>query len=216
MGENKTLNLNRVVINGLARMRFSRMDEEKNGENIFRIFSQMVEPKLIYNIVTDFSKVKADLSVSGVNFYSKDIKDIADEIVSGVIFYAITLGDIEKIKAKANGIFEETLVDIIGTCYVDAIRDFFRSALEDDMLIGANFVPGISLDIEDIDKIDRVLNLSSIGISQNEYRVMLPEKSVCGFYLTYEENHPEKRGDCSTCMARGFGCNLCYEGDDDV
>lgn len=212
---NEVLNFNKSYINHLVKERFEKISNYKNDE-FFNKYIDELKGKCVYSIYDNVKKEKNILTIENISMEAEFFRSIPKEIVKGGVVYAVTVGDISGLKTDAEGILEETMIDYLATAYIDVLRMYLREELEDEYLIGTSVTPGISTAIDEIKKLETLVDMNVIGTTINDYLQIIPEKSACGILLIYEQAHPEHKNDCNTCMARGSGCNLCIQGADDV
>lgn len=216
--KSEILKINKSFLNNMAKMKFDKISKNENADEIFKRISDNISPKIYYRSFFDIKKEKREtlLIDSIYEIKSDEVSEIPKEILAGAILYCVTVGDIQRLMKENCGIFYETMMDLAGTSYVDAMREYLKEEMEERYIVGANLIPGVNTDIENIKIIDKLLKFENMGIELNEYMTMIPEKSACGIFLIYEASHPENKNDCSTCMARGRGCDLCHQGVHDV
>lgn len=206
----KEMKISRAYLDDLAKKRFEKMaGDESLFDKTLKLVEGKLSPKCIYQI---FSEIKRDGDVLYLNdektLKSDYFKTLPKEILGSIVCYAITIGDIS---IESDSISDQGMVDILGTAYVDAVRDYLRTDLEEEeYIVGSNLAPGVKdMPFETIKDLDEILDLKSIGVTYNDSYMMTPQKSTTGMYMLFNAVHPDSGNSCDTCMSRGHGCNLC-------
>lgn len=210
MNKNK-LQISRELLDRFAKERFVQMaGSDQMWDEIYEKVSSSLKPQCLYIIYDDISVESNKLNIGGETLVSDFFAEIPKEIIGDAAAYVMTIGDIAKADA---GVLDGTMIDIIGTAYVDALKNLLRMELQEDYILSGTVAPGIGkMAVEEIAKFDKLLDFSQIGIALNESYTMIPEKSATGLYMFFNEERPANTNSCETCMARGYGCNLCAVG----
>lgn len=217
------LYINEELLDSYAKDRFLELSNDETVWNdVKNRIKEYIEPKGIYKIYKNISKTEDGVKVLGVkeneiNLKSSVIKNMPDEIVGAIAVIAASISEDESKKEKITT-SQEILDDMGKLAYLDALKKLIYIELQEEYLVGPYFAPGLSdIKISEIIELEKLLNIREIGITINEHHVMLPEKSVFGFYIIFNEAHPVSANSCETCMARGHGCNFCsVEGEKNV
>lgn len=214
----KRLKINRKYIRSMAEKRFKNLVREESNDTarVFKEIAYSINPVCDYMVLDDVEKISDGLRIyfdenkkGKIELEGKVFNSFSQEIIAGIIVYAMSIG---RMPTTGKGIFYQGVADLVGTAYMDAMRNYLKETLDEDYIVGASISPGNGMKLEDISKIDRIINFNDMNISINESYLMLPEKSACGVYMIFKQEHPISFNSCETCMARGYGCNLCHVG----
>ena len=197
----------------MAKKRYIQISGSEDGwDKIVDNISNSIDPRCEYIIFSrdEIFPSGNTITISGETFHCDLFENMPEEIIGDIAVYAMTVGDV---KEDNSGILEETLIDIALTAYIDAMRDTLRSEFQEEYIVSGSMAPGIEgMPVEEIQIIDKLLDLYAIGISLNDHMTMIPQKSAAGLFMFFREEHPVNTNSCATCMARGKGCDFCVVG----
>lgn len=204
-----TLKVNRELLDEFAKKKFIKMtNDESLWEKNYKKISKSLDPKCIFAVCKNPNIVDNTLIIENTSIVSEAFSTIPKEILEDISIFVMTIGDFE---LETLSILDNTLIDIMGTAYVDALKDMLRLELEENFLVGGLMAPGIEkMALREILKFDELLNFKQIDIKLNESFTMIPEKSSTGLFMLFKEAHPTTTNSCDTCMSRGCGCNFCH------
>lgn len=213
-----SFNFPTAYLQEMAKRRYRQMTgNTDHWDEIVNAIKDIIDPRCEY-IVYDRSEISPSgdsITVAGETFHCDLFANMPDEIIGDIAIYAMTAGEISTETAGLDGILNETLLDIALTAYIDAMRNALRDEFQESYIVSGSIAPGIEgMPAEEIASIDRILDLSSLGITLNEQYMMVPQKSTAGMFMFFKEEHPVNTNSCATCMARGKGCDFCIVGKD--
>lgn len=197
----------------MAKKRYIQMTgSDDKWEGIIEICKEYIKPQCEYIIFKreEINVHDNALTVEGQTFHCDIFSNMPEEIIGDIAVYAMTAGETP---TASDSVLNETLTDIVFTAYIDAMRDILRSEFQEEYIVSGSMAPGIDgMPVEEIQIIDKLLDLSAIGISLNDHMTMIPQKSAAGLFMFFREEHPVNTNSCATCMARGKGCDFCVVG----
>lgn len=203
------LKINRNFLDSVAKNRFAQISKQAElWDDIYDKVKDKLEPRCQYVIFDDIKIEGNILHIGDQQIEENYFSTIPKEIIGQAAMYVLTIGDIAD---ENESVLNSTLIDMIGTAYIDAMRDLLRMEFqEEDYLVSGSVAPGLEgMALSEISKFDAVLDFASLAINLNDSFVMVPEKSAAGLYFFFNEEHPVSTNSCATCMARGHGCNFC-------
>lgn len=210
------LKINNNLLVNIAKERFAKIsNQEEKWDEIYNKIKDKLDPKCEYVIFNDIKIDGNNMSIGDQVISAEYFSTIPKEIIGDAAVSLLTIGDITVLE---DSVLNNTLIDMVLTAFVDALRELLRMELQEDYIVSGSIAPGLEgMNIEEIIKFAKLIDFDSLGIKLNDSLVMIPEKSVVGLYLFFNEEHPISTNSCSTCMARGYGCNFCsVEGENDV
>ena len=210
---NKQINLkfNMSYLKTLAKEKFIRMSKDENlWDQIEDKLQDDFKPVCIYSIYDGLKREDSKLFIDDYTLTSSVFNSIPTEILNECAVFIISVGGSE----KAQGILDEALFHMVKISFIEALRDLLRQELQEEHLVGSYFSPGIGdMDIKEIPTFAKLVDFNQAGVTVNDSYMMTPEKSLAGMYMFFSESHPESHNSCDTCMSRGYGCNLCSQGE---
>lgn len=200
--------INNNLFTTIAKDRFVKISQqEEKWEEIYNKIKDKIDPKCEYVIFNDINIDGNDMTIADQVLSAQYFSTIPKEIIGDAAVALLTLGDV---KIDDDGVLNNTLVDMALTALMDALRNLLRMELQEDYIVSGSIAPGLEgMKIEEISKFTKLIDFDELGVTLNESNTMIPEKSVVGLYLFFNEEHPISTNSCATCMARGHGCNFC-------
>ena len=153
---------------------------------------ELVEPKAIYIVCYIEEKTADSVLVGGLRFNSRVLRKNLDR-VERIFPYVVTLGS--KLGEKQNAcsdLLENYYLDIIGNLALTSARKQLKSHLQSKFALEklSSMAPGSLSDwpIEEQGPLFRLLGNveASIGVRLTRNLLMLPAKSISGFYFPTE------------------------------
>lgn len=207
MNKQIKLKFNREYLTSIAKNKFIDMSkDEALWDKVDKSIFEKINPVCIYSIYSDLEKENGNLKIGEYALKSSVFNSIPKEILNECAVFVISIGDCK----EDNGILDETLNHMVKIAFLEGMRDLLRQELQEDHLVGSYFAPGIGdMPVEEINTFTNLVDFQQAGVTVNNSFMMIPEQSMVGMYMFFSESHPESHNSCDTCMARGYGCNLC-------
>lgn len=200
--------INNSLFLSIAKDRFAKISQqEEKWDEIYDKIKNKIDPKCQYVIYNDIDINGNQMTISDQIISAEYFSTIPKEIIGDGAVALLTLGDV---KVNDEGILNNTLIDMALTALVDALRELLRMELQEDYIVSGSIAPGLEgMSIDEISNFAKLIDFDQLGVTLNDANTMIPEKSVVGLYLFFNEEHPISTNSCATCMARGYGCNFC-------
>jgi hypothetical protein len=189
--------LDRITVNlNLDKVRKKlHMKPDSNLNQVRRLVDtvqQLIEPKAIYNVRYIDEKSEDRVVVGGLPFKSRVLRKNLDR-VERIFPYVITLG--RKLGEKQNAcsdLLENYYLDSIGNLALTSVQKQLKKHLQSKFALEklSSMAPGSLSDwpIEEQGPLFRLLGdvEASIGVRLTRNLLMLPAKSISGFYFPTE------------------------------
>lgn len=134
--------------------------------------------------------------------------NIPREYIDGACVFTITLGEVE-IKKELKPI-ELMYLDMWGTSCLNAAINYIRKITSHSKYLSPVYGPGyFKIPIDLCRTIYKDTNAEKIGVTINEYDVIHPEKTICGYYFMLNSNNIEYMDKCIDCIGDKAGCLFC-------
>ena len=153
---------------------------------------QLIEPRAIYNVCYIEEKSEDSVSVGGLHLSSRVLRKNLDR-VERIFPYVITLGS--KLGEKQNAcsdLLENYYLDSIGNLALTSVRKQLKKHLQSKFALEkiSSMAPGSLSDwpIEEQGPLFKLLGdvKASIGVRLTRSLLMIPAKSISGFYFPTE------------------------------
>ena len=160
--------------------------------NLVDTVQQLIEPKAIYSVCYIDEKSKDSVVVGGLSLKSRVLRKNLDR-VERIFPYVITLG--RKLGEKQNAcsdLLENYYLDCIGNLALTSVQKQLKKHLQSKFALEklSSMAPGSLSDwpIEEQEPLFRLLGdvEGSIGVKLTRNLLMMPAKSVSGFYFPTE------------------------------
>lgn len=200
-----------------------RTDSEKHRRMWKRareIFEEIQDQIKLQAIISDY--VPDDISgknltISGTVFSCNAFEQLSKKDIELVYIYFLTAG---QWFTNSEQVIDQLYSDIWGTSFVDAGRDKLRILLSDaeknsssDSFLSESFGPGFyGMDLSQIGSFFKVLDAARLGIVLHKSGMMLPQKTIAGFYFYMKKGSTLPDRDCENCIGNQTGCRFCRAG----
>jgi len=153
---------------------------------------QLIEPRAIYNVCYIEEKMENSVVVGGLHLSSRVLRKNLDR-VERIFPYAITLGS--KLGEKQNAcddLLENYYLDCIGNLALTSVRKQLKKHLQSKFALEkmSSMAPGSLSDwpIEEQEPLFKLIGEveASIGVKLTRTLLMIPAKSISGFYFPTE------------------------------
>jgi hypothetical protein len=156
------------------------------------IVQQLIEPRAIYNVCYIEEKLENGVVVGGLHLTSRVLRKNLDQ-VERIFPYAITLGSKLGEKQNAsNDLLETYYLDCIGNLALTSVRKQLKKHLQSKFALEkiSSMAPGSLSDwpIEEQAPLFKLIGdvETSIGVNLTRSLLMIPAKSISGFYFPTE------------------------------
>ncbi len=153
---------------------------------------QLIKPKAVYTVCYIEEKSKDSVNVGGVRLHSRVLRKNLDG-VERIFPYVISLGSKLGEKQNACGdLLENYYLDSIGNLALNAVRKQLKKHLQSEFALEkmSSMAPGSLSDwpIEEQGPLFKLLGdvEASIGVKLTHSLLMIPAKSISGFYFPTE------------------------------
>ncbi|MDO4545029.1 MAG: hypothetical protein Q4C25_02630 [Bacillota bacterium] len=148
------------------------------------------------------------VNIDGVSLKCRGLSQIAPESVKGAYIYALSAGDFS---CAESSVMEQLYADLWGSAFTEAVRILLKDRMEREAKLSDSFGPGYyGMDVREMNKLARLIDLRELGIEARENGILLPLKSCAGFYLSVTEDYVPLNQECINCHGNQTSCNLCH------
>lgn len=185
--------------------KFERMRRE--ADKMRRIIEDRIRLRCVYAFFDDVTLTENRAQIGGQSFVCPAFSQLEPSGIRGVYVYAVSAGDYGY---PEEPIMDQLYADLWGSAFTDAVRFLMKASFEKEHLLSDSFGPGFyGMDVNEMEKISRLLDFESIGLELRNSRIMVPLKACAGLLFAVDENYQMLRQECLDCRGTHSSCRLC-------
>ncbi len=150
------------------------------------------------------------LLFDGVRFGCRALGRLDPARVGAVYPYLLTAGEI---RLETENVADLLFADIWGTAFADAGVALLREKLSrenEGYVLSSAFGPGFfGMEVTELAGFFELFDASAIGMSLRASCLLIPLKSVAGFFISLLDEWALPAADCESCLGNPGGCRFC-------
>ena len=189
---------------------------EKIGEDL----KNKITPQILYSVYEKNCISKTGVILDGMQIlidwsgYAGETIEL--ETIEKAVIYFLTIGECKT--EETESMLEKFYADGWKNAYLEALRayskEYIKKVTECEQVCDT-FAPGIAgISAEEMKQFFEVLPGERIGISYWKNSMLMPEKTIAGFYFLMKGTKEYKKN-CGNCIGKTEGCRYCMAGGDD-